>query len=810
MSYSGQGVVGSPTSLAENFDTAFSSTVDRPPHNTEYRNVAGADRYDTARRKRVLEEGDRAMPVQLKVKKGNHSRTSEGASCSFTEIPELEHPRTFYHPELKRPRSCCPPVSVGPLPIKKRKFIYAPAGETKPGHHVVEQEVTVPPPPQQVPVQPQVFPGSSGTQLPHNLIEDGPSAPDHLLLRSDSDETEDDSDIDVVTVQFEQSQPRHPVTVVDLTQESGEEILDAAQHPAVSTAPPESPAASHFIPCSPPPRVVPSLVSPSSQYQYSGSEPAEVPSAPDHLLSSCDSDETYDGSDIEVVTVQFEQSQPRDPVTVVYLTQESDEEILDAAQHPAVSTAPPESPAASYFIPCSPPPRVVPSLVSLSSQYQYSGSEPAEVPSAPDHLLSSCDSDETDDDSDIEVVTVQFEQSQPRDPVTVVYLTQESDEEILDAAQHPAEPFAPPESPAASHFIPCSPPPRVVPSLVSLSSQYQYSGSEPAEVPSTPDHLLLRSDSDETEDDSDITVQFEQSQHTHPVTVVDLTQESDEEILDSAQYPAVSTAPPESPAASHFYPCSPPPQVVPPVVSPLRLPSSQYQYSGSEPAEVPSAPDHLLSSCDSDETDDDSDIEVVTVQFEQSQPRDPVTVVYLTQESDEEILDAAQHPAVSTAPPESPAASHIITCSPPPRVVPPVVSPFRVASSQYQCTGSEPAEVPSAPQPTADHRYNSTQSHPLRESMHARDEHMPETERRLRDTRATPRPVDYSQQPPVPTPHQPTVYSHPEGHSAMIPPPMVAPSLQAPDEQLMPIPHRNPTFRGVQAQRLPQWMYGNH
>ncbi|KAJ9580960.1 hypothetical protein L9F63_023862, partial [Diploptera punctata] len=33
-SYSGQGVVGSPTSLAENFDT-----VDPPPpHNTEYRN----------------------------------------------------------------------------------------------------------------------------------------------------------------------------------------------------------------------------------------------------------------------------------------------------------------------------------------------------------------------------------------------------------------------------------------------------------------------------------------------------------------------------------------------------------------------------------------------------------------------------------------------------------------------------------------------------------------------------------------------------------------------------------------------------
>ncbi|KAJ9575305.1 hypothetical protein L9F63_025744, partial [Diploptera punctata] len=571
MSYTSQGVVGSPTSLAENFDTAFSSTVDRPTHNTEYRNVAGADRYDAARCKRVLEEGDRATPTQLKV--------------------------------------------------KKRKFMHAPAGETEPEHHVMEQEVTVPPPPQQVPVQPQVSPASSGTQLPHNLIEDGPSAPDHLL-------------------------------------------------------------------------------------------------------SSCDSDETDDDSDIDVVTVQFEQSQPRDPVTVVYLTQGSDEEILDSAQHPAVSTAPPESPAASHFIPCSPPPRVVPPVVSPfrlpSSQYQYSGSEPAEVPSAPDHLLSSCDSDETDDDSDIDVVTVQFEQSQPRDPVTVVYLTQGSDEEILDSAQHPP----------------------------------------------------------------------------------------------------VSTAPPESPAASHFIPCSPPPRVVPPVVSPFRLPSSQYQYGGSEPAEVPSAPDHLLSSCDSDETDDDSDIDIVTVQFEQSQPRDPVTVVYLTQGSDEEILDSAQHPAVSTAPPESPAASHFIPCSPPPQAVPPVVSPLRLPS-QYQCSGSVPAEVPCTPPPTADHDYNSTQSHPVHERNLLFEQLMQEAERQLRNMDAMMRRVHYSQQSPVapplrqhhhqlpvPTRQQPTVYSHPEGRSAMIPPPMVAPSLQAPEEQLMPIHHRNTPF-GMYRPRPRLWIHTN-
>jgi hypothetical protein len=36
-SYSGQGVVGSPTSLAEIFDTAFSSTVDPTPHGSDCR-----------------------------------------------------------------------------------------------------------------------------------------------------------------------------------------------------------------------------------------------------------------------------------------------------------------------------------------------------------------------------------------------------------------------------------------------------------------------------------------------------------------------------------------------------------------------------------------------------------------------------------------------------------------------------------------------------------------------------------------------------------------------------------------------------
>ncbi|KAJ9587358.1 hypothetical protein L9F63_019119, partial [Diploptera punctata] len=399
-SYPGQGVVGSPTSLAENFYTEFSSTVDHLPHNSEYRNdemeielmfaesdaddvdmsmelypgqpvdttqyrhrsnsfyrrngvratsqqpvqhyyrmcpaseenhsrmecdVAGADQYDTARRERVLREGDRTTVPKLKAKNGEYSRASKEAACSFTEPPESERhrtynppetkrPRTCYPPETKRPRTCYPPTGarkkLAPLAIKKRQLdINAAAGETKPEHHIVKQEETAPPttsllpPPHQVPAQTQVFPGPSGSQPPHSLVEDGPSTPNlqlNLFSSSiNSDERDDNSGIEIVSVQFKETQPRDPVMVVDSTQESGEEMLNSAQRPAVSTAPPESPAARRFIPYSPPSQVAPPLIRfrlPSCRSQSSGSEPAEVvPSAPqppaDHhsnsLYGSC-------------------------------------------------------------------------------------------------------------------------------------------------------------------------------------------------------------------------------------------------------------------------------------------------------------------------------------------------------------------------------------------------------------------------------------------------------------------------------------------------------------------------------------------
>lgn len=391
-SYSGQGVVGSPTSLAEIFDTAFSSTVDHSAHNSEYRNgdmefeplfaesdaddvdvvsleqfprqpvdravndslyaqyhhrpdacyrrsatwttqepvrqhyyrlfpaeenhsrmdcdVGSGDPYDAARRKRVLREGDRATATKLKAKKGDDSRAVDGASCSFTETPDTERPRTCYPPAGARKK-------VAPLPIKKRQFdLFAAAPETDSDHHVVKQEMTVPPPPpplpppqqqqQQPPPPPPPqplnitsFPGPSGTQVPHSMVEDGPSAPDlqldWLSSSSDSDDTDDDSGIEVVSVQYKQSaQPRDPVTVVDLTQESDEEMLESSsQHPAVATAPPDSPATNRYIPCSPPPRVAPPPLIrfrlPSCRYQCSGGEPAEVPSAPQPAEHHCNS-----------------------------------------------------------------------------------------------------------------------------------------------------------------------------------------------------------------------------------------------------------------------------------------------------------------------------------------------------------------------------------------------------------------------------------------------------------------------------------------------------------------------------------------
>ncbi|KAJ9574359.1 hypothetical protein L9F63_025996, partial [Diploptera punctata] len=118
---------------------------------------AGAAQYIAVRHKRVLRESDRATDTKLKSKEGNHSHASEGASCSFPEAPESELPRTQNPPAGARKK-------VAPLQIKKR---YTAAGETEPEHHIVKQEVIVPPPRHLLPVQPQVFPGQYLILLQH-------------------------------------------------------------------------------------------------------------------------------------------------------------------------------------------------------------------------------------------------------------------------------------------------------------------------------------------------------------------------------------------------------------------------------------------------------------------------------------------------------------------------------------------------------------------------------------------------------------------------------------------------------------------
>jgi hypothetical protein len=92
------------------------------------------------------------------------------------------------------------------------------------------------------------------------------------------------------------------------------------------------------------------------------------------------------------------------------------------------------------------------------------------------------------------------------------------------------------------------------------------------------------------------------------VAVVDLTQESDEEMfpVSSSGHSArpscaVSSAPvvtdsPASPSHSsstgQYVPCSTPPRVVPPPLIRFRLPSCRYQCGGSEAAEVPPMPNN--------------------------------------------------------------------------------------------------------------------------------------------------------------------------------------------------------------------------
>ncbi|PSN55498.1 hypothetical protein C0J52_02588 [Blattella germanica] len=246
--------------------------------------MSGGDPFDAARRKRVLREGDRATATKLKAKKGDHTRSHSRSGESSSNVASC----SFADPEAERPRACYPPAGArkksAPPPPEKRRFdlFSASQGDTElEVHRGVKQEVTAPPPPppppppqlqslQQQQQLPQQSPINSPSGTASRGVEDGPSAPDlqlDWLSSSSESDTDDDSGIEVVSVQYKQAPP-----VVDLTQESDEEM------PTVAPELPASPAPV------PPPRVAPPPLIrfrlPSCRYQCSGAEAAEVPPAP--------------------------------------------------------------------------------------------------------------------------------------------------------------------------------------------------------------------------------------------------------------------------------------------------------------------------------------------------------------------------------------------------------------------------------------------------------------------------------------------------------------------------------------------------
>lgn len=435
-SYSGQGVVGSPTSLAEIFDTAFSSTVDHPPNGTDYRTgemefeplfaesdaddvdvvsleqfprtpaeravgeplyaqyrrrpdacyrrgawppppshpepvaapyyrlfhsedthpyadtrmdcdaglaIGGSDPYDAVRRKRVLREADRATTTKLKAKKGDHMRLGGSGEGSSGGASCSFH----------RPGSG---ASTGPSPVGERasggrqhlpSACYPPAGARK--------KIVPPAPP--LPAEKRRF----------QLF----TAADDVV--SDLDVVNQGHGAKLLGVKLEHQQEEDPV---------------------------------------PPPQ--PSALNSNSFPGPSGMQAQSIedgPSAPDlqldWLSSSSDSDDTDDDSGIEVVSVKYKQSAQRDPVAVVDLTQESDEEMFPvgssgrsarpscaASSAPVMVTDSPVSPthnsSTGQYVPCStPPPRVAPPpLIRLrlpSCRYQCGGTETAEVPPMPNN-----------------------------------------------------------------------------------------------------------------------------------------------------------------------------------------------------------------------------------------------------------------------------------------------------------------------------------------------------------------------------------------------------------------------------------------
>nr|CAD7196408.1 unnamed protein product [Timema douglasi] len=205
--------------------------------------------YDAARRKRVLREVDRNISTKLKSKKGDHGRHN---SASMSEAGPPRASSSSYQEGggggSRQHRAVGAPLFSNSCGGARKKALSRVMGSSAAAmmdmFPASTSDIDLDRPVQNVKIERQeekkpsaansnTFPASSAGPSGHSnrLVErctedDGPSAPDLQLdwLTSDSDsedESDDDSGIEVVSVQCKQQ----PVQVVDLTQESDEEMF---------------------------------------------------------------------------------------------------------------------------------------------------------------------------------------------------------------------------------------------------------------------------------------------------------------------------------------------------------------------------------------------------------------------------------------------------------------------------------------------------------------------------------------------------------------------------------------------------------
>ncbi|XP_066993989.2 E3 ubiquitin-protein ligase Arkadia [Anabrus simplex] len=400
-SYTGQGVVGSPTSLAEIFDTAFSSSVDRP-HNEDYR--TGEMEYDPLFAESDHDDVDvvsleqfpqQSEPVMEDPLYPQFRRRSSAEACFRRSWPSPQESVPYYrlfpdsrmdcdgavggagsdsYEAARRKRVLREGDRTASAKLKAKKGDHSRHGSGDGGpscsfHNTSEsamEKVTH----SRHSVNIPTFTPSNGARKKNVNNSTLTGSSDKRLFPMFSSESMD-SDLDIVS----QSTSRLQNVKVEQSEDT------QAQQTT-------SPATS----CPGPSGLQRSL--------HECEQPEDGPSAPDlqldWLTSSSDSDDTDDDSGIEVIGgVQYKQPTPQHPVTVVDLTQESDEEMFPASsvRAPCPSSTSrtttsaalaASTPSPGRFIPYSPPPRAAPPpLIRFrlpSCRYQCNGNEVHDVP----------------------------------------------------------------------------------------------------------------------------------------------------------------------------------------------------------------------------------------------------------------------------------------------------------------------------------------------------------------------------------------------------------------------------------------------